>query len=247
MARGRISAAIFMGCCAFVAFGIGTSTAKPTKPAKPPAASAAAPAQTTLPAAPAPTQAEDEHRATLRYTWKEVVSPICKHGDTESPKQKQTCAGGETCCIKQWTSPPFVINGVDSGSKPRASSWCANLKADQENCGGCGRECPSGMTCEAGACTCPKGQVVCDGACTDLLRDSDMSGENDNCGACGKKCGGRQLCKKGKCETLKCAAGESFCQSGKYCSNLSTEESDCGKCGHQCPDGWACTAGRCRP
>jgi hypothetical protein len=48
---------------------------------------------------------------------------------------------------------------------------CVDMNSDPDNCGGCGRECPSGYTCGEGVCVriCPKNQTEFDACCTGIF------------------------------------------------------------------------------
>ena len=57
-----------------------------------------------------------------------------------------------------------------------------DLLTHPRHCGMCGRECPTGATCQRAMCSCPPLQNTCAGACTNLSTDPG------NCGACGRAC-----------------------------------------------------------
>jgi hypothetical protein len=70
---------------------------------------------------------------------------------------------------------------------------CADFSTDVNNCGGCGRACPTGDVCINGACTCPAGHTICNGKCINTSTDIN------NCGACGQACPAGKSCVNGLC------------------------------------------------
>ena len=70
---------------------------------------------------------------------------------------------------------------------------CVNLKTDQDNCGKCGRVCPSGESCVSGSCACIAPRRACPSGCTNITKDPD------NCGGCGVRCVDPSICKFGSC------------------------------------------------
>jgi len=74
---------------------------------------------------------------------------------------------------------------------------CVDTKTDTKNCGGCGKTCNSGFSCQQGSCMCATGQASCKvsgvSACVSLKTD------NKNCGACGTACTKELQCREGKC------------------------------------------------
>ncbi|KAM7194562.1 hypothetical protein V8F20_007918 [Naviculisporaceae sp. PSN 640] len=107
--------------------------------------------------------------------------------------------------------------------------YCADLEADADHCGGCGRECPEGSECQDGECVCPL-QTVCErqGACLDY--------------ACGTSC--LECPDDAECDSV---AGRCVCptdspdycegdiQAGvlNYCTNLAIDADNCGECGNR--------------
>ncbi|MEZ4561389.1 MAG: beta-propeller fold lactonase family protein [Thermomicrobiales bacterium] len=88
-------------------------------------------------------------------------------------KKKKTCKGGLTRCT------------VRKGKRKKAT--CVNVQTDNAHCGGCGRTCPGGQTCQNGACvdrgcTPDPESVTCDQKCGQVVNNC---GTQVNCGNCG--------------------------------------------------------------
>ncbi len=125
--------------------------------------------------------------------------------------------GGVTCVAPQ----------VDCGGA------CANVQADNANCGGCGMACAQGQTCTAGVCGCPAGATSCNGACVDTMTDAA------NCGGCGMACGTGAVCMAGVCT---CQAGLTDCNG--VCVDTQSNVNNCGACGTAC-GAQVCSLGAC--
>jgi hypothetical protein len=130
--------------------------------------------------------------------------------------------GGGTCCPRG-----FSFCG---------SLSCADLTADDLNCGGCGVVCSGGAQCNAGSCVCPGGLGYCDGACIDLRASVA------NCGACGATCPVGVPCFAGSC-VMSCPAGQTQC--GTSCVDLSSTKDHCGFCDEVCSGTLICVQGQC--
>jgi hypothetical protein len=91
-------------------------------------------------------------------------------------------------CGIQCTSPAILCSGV-----------CVNPLADADNCGMCGKRCPSPANstgyCNAGSCAtiCDTGYSLCNNTCVNTNTDKQ------NCGSCGYACMGNRSCVSGAC------------------------------------------------
>lgn len=70
---------------------------------------------------------------------------------------------------------------------------CVDLNTDFNNCGGCGRTCPTGTMCQGGSCVCAGGLTLCGTTCV------STQGDPENCGSCGNRCDPGQYCRAGVC------------------------------------------------
>jgi len=160
-----------------------------------------------------------------------------------SPRELSECRGG--MCVS---------TGCAAGhARCAAQGECLSLQDDPQNCGACGRSCPSSAAyCAGGRCTtlaCNPGSADCDGD----ARNRCETGLNalDHCGGCDVRCGplphARSVsCRDGTCQIGSCDAGFADCDGDPKngCEVSLDTDDDCGGCGMAChfPQG----VGQCR-
>lgn len=122
---------------------------------------------------------------------------------------------GATCQVRRCEDGWIDCNG-------RPSDGCeAQLSNDSQNCGACGRVCPTGTMC-------------CAAECVNTVVDPT------NCGACMRSCTiarGTAGCARGMCTVAACAIGFGNCdgEPSNGCEiALNVSTSNCGACGHVC-------------
>jgi hypothetical protein len=147
------------------------------------------------------------------------------------------CSGGRVCYNGRCVCPPGL---TDCGG------YCADLRNDPYNCGGCGRACSGGEVCDNGACGCPSGLTDCGGACVDLASDPN------NCGGCGNVCSDpTPHCAGGTCgDPNNCGGGGPcifpFICCGGVCVDVTSDPYNCGACYLQCAPSEVCAGGFCQ-
>ncbi len=119
----------------------------------------------------------------------------------------------------------------------RTNHYCANLREDARDCGGCGIECDErvGDRCGAGRCVCGASRTGCDGTdestcCRDafgMVECRDLNIDRFHCGECENACETVESCANGNC-----TIGPDICD--ERCGDTSI----C--CGGEC-----CTRGQC--
>jgi hypothetical protein len=187
----------------------------------------------------------------------------------------QACRNGEFASLSATatTTPPpsptasptpAPSKGPCPSGQNLCSGKCADLLADDGNCGRCGWDCPKGQICQSGTClppeltpvstatggvtvtqeaSCSRGQIVCNSSCVDILTNTK------NCGVCGRSCKSQETCLNGRCGPACTKGGTTLCD--KTCVDLKTDTDNCGACGTACPSsppnslGSLCSQGKC--
>ncbi|WP_146647785.1 hypothetical protein [Labilithrix luteola] len=160
-------------------------------------------------------------------------TPQDSGGDSDAPSLESPKLCIATSCTEPYTT---CGNGYPCS---------VNLDTDSNNCGECGKVCPSqfgnlhmSSTCVAGACRplCAKepagGKFWVFADCNTVLEDgceTNTSTDPSNCGACGNKCADGVRCIDGKCG---CDAGLIDC--GGECIDPRNNDDHCGACGNAC-------------
>jgi hypothetical protein len=171
-------------------------------------------------------------------------------------RQGPACTSGQMCdptgrCV---TAAPPVCNQpqVTCPTPGGGSSYCADPAKDPNNCGGCGRVCPSGTVCNGGVCgamTCAAPTTACAGPAGSTGYCADLQHDAANCGACGAACANNAICSGGTCQ----GGGGSYPGLGActgptgapFCTNLLNDQGNCGRCGNMCAANESCYSGTC--
>jgi hypothetical protein len=125
----------------------------------------------------------------------------------------------------------------------RTSYYCADLRADARDCGGCGIECDPrvGDRCAAGRCVCGvDSRTGCEGTdestcCQDafgMVACENLTIDRFNCGSCENSCEIAESCANGNC-TIGPDICEERCGDAQVC------------CGGECCTRGACIDGVC--
>ena len=111
-----------------------------------------------------------------------------------------------------------------SAALSACSGQCVDLKADDKNCGQCGKSCGN-QSCVGGVCMnnpCQAPEQLCGGSCVNVTNNAE------NCGQCSHACPQGQQCANSKCvqpSTMtgcagcvdclnNCTQGDQSCQKG---------------------------------
>lgn len=88
------------------------------------------------------------------------------------------------------TKPVFC-----AADRLKCNNTCVDIRTDTNNCGYCGKVCPSGQFCLNTQCTktCTSGQTSCPDGCFNLQSD------RDHCGTCQNDCPKGLICYQGQC------------------------------------------------
>lgn len=151
----------------------------------------------------------------------------CSNSDPDAPGTVAAGAGAP--------GVTFITDCKPFPGTQACGELCIDTSADALNCGGCGKVCSAGQSCNDGVCsTCAKGVAECASGCAIL------SSDNNNCGMCGKACGAGALCMGGVCS---CAPGDLSCGGACVAAN---DPKNCGQCGVDCVAlGQVCSATGC--
>jgi hypothetical protein len=165
----------------------------------------------------------------------------CDGGTCVCNQLTQTCApsvpGGPGACVCDATYQGCGPNGTD----------CVDTGTDPQNCGGCGKVCPTGV-CVSGVCKCESPYTECTstGVCADLDTDPHNCGQcNNDCTLLGVSGAG---CQNGNCTCPLDGGPGNVCASGgsPACVDVSTDPQNCGGCNKPCDaPTTACASGQC--
>ena len=134
------------------------------------------------------------------------------------------CGWGACACVAGYDNCPNV--------------GCVDFQTDEAHCGNCATMCPTGQTCERGACQCPTGTIPCgEGANRRCI--NVMGSDGDNCGGCGRECTDGASCSAGVCACPTSGGRpQEYCRVGEsmQCVDTLTDAEHCGACGNSCGD-----------
>ena len=168
-----------------------------------------------------------------------------QHVCVECLATNDTCPSGQYCaqgaCTAGCKIDTDCAASLDGGTGDGGSTGvptccnhqCADIAADEKNCGKCGTTC--GTT-----------ELCCSSACA----ESQSSAQN--CGACGKVCTPQHvttpMCTTGACTYDTCTTGFDDCDKDKTngCEvDVTSDNANCGKCGTVCGSGQKCVNSTC--
>jgi hypothetical protein len=164
---------------------------------------------------------------------------VCGNTGGACPGANAICCGGTMCATGScMCSGGTICNFPDVCCGPS----CIDPKSDNNNCGGCGHQCTTPLTCSDGACAC-NGTVCANGDTCCASGCANTSNDPNNCGTCGKHCRAGEVCSGGQC-----LCGTTPCTQGQLCcggSCVTQSATNCGACNHVCKMGEACQGGSC--
>ncbi|HVU51240.1 MAG TPA: MopE-related protein [Polyangia bacterium] len=181
-------------------------------------------------------------------------APFCVSGACQPDcRTGPACTNGQSCdatgrCVT--ATQPFCTQPQVTCLQPGGGSYCADPGKDPLNCGGCGRVCGNGQSCNSGVC----GALQCGAPATACPSPgggsfcANLGSDAQNCGACGHVCGNNAICTNGTCQggggTYQ---GLAACMvaGAPVCTNLYSDPANCGACGTVCAAGQGCYSGTC--
>ena len=145
-------------------------------------------------------------------------SRLC--GEECLPETTACCAKGQKLC--RGLCIPEATPCCLLKEETVCSDVCVDLELDDDNCGKCGRACPTNAECYARNCQCKhEDDDFCNGKCVNIFESKD------HCGKCGRKCLPPKICCEGAC------------------INPLSNSTHCGKCEQTCESDEACCRGKC--
>ncbi len=154
--------------------------------------------------------------------------PAGSYCDLAQNKCLAGCLNDEGCKESQRCESNSCVGcptGLGNCDRIAADGCETPIATDTQNCGACGKVCPSGRSCSGGACVCAGNTLDCGGSCV------DTQSNDAHCGSCNNKCtppaNATASCAGGKCQT-NCNTGYHLC--GTSCAS----NTDVATCGTSC-------------